>query len=314
MAINAVGLKTQIWNNNFKSILLLAGFPFLIFLMIWAFHYAMAYGRPDAMDASMEGLSGTWHWALIGAGVWFVIAWFNHQRMIEKAAGSRGVTRQEEPHIYNMMENLCISRGLPMPKLAIMDTPALNAFASGISNKTYTVTLTRGIIETLDDDELEAVIGHELTHITNKDVRLLIISVIFVGMISFFAEMMFRNMMYGRPYRMSGRDNRSGGGGKGMLVAMVIFAVGYLFAILIRFALSRRREYLADAGAVQLTKKPEAMISALEKIAGNAKMESVTPDIAQMCIENPPSFTSIFATHPPIEKRIEALRKYNIYE
>ncbi len=305
MVVSSVGLQTHIWNNNIKSVLLLTGFPVLLVLMLWVGAYLYHATEADAFARSLRVLTTSWHFAFIAAAIWFSIAFFKHQHLIDAASGAYHVTRNAQPKIYNMLENLCISRGIPMPKLAIIDTPARNAFASGISDKNYTVTLTQGLIDALSDDELEAVIAHELTHIMNKDVRLLIISVIFVGMISFLAEMLFRSMRYGRMSR--GRN-----GGKIMIVAGIVLAVGYFFAILLRFAISRKREYLADAGAVELTKNPDAMIAALEKISGHATLEDMPAEVAQMCIENDPkaSFLSLFATHPPIEKRIEALTRY----
>jgi heat shock protein HtpX len=307
MAVSSVGLQTHIWNNNIKSVLLLAGFPILLVLMLWAGAYLYHATEPDAFNLSLRTLAVSWHFAFIVAAIWFSIAFFTHQRLIDAASGAHPVTRQEQPKIYNMLENLCISRGIPMPKLAIINTLARNAFASGISDKNYTVTLTQGLVDELSDDELEAVIAHELTHIMNKDVRLLIITVIFVGMISFMAEMLFRSMRYGGRSRSRGHGN-----GKIMIIAAIVLAVGYVFAIVLRFAISRKREYLADAGAVELTKNPDAMIAALEKISGRATLEAMPAEVAQMCIENDPkaSFLSLFATHPPIEKRIEALRHY----
>jgi heat shock protein HtpX len=198
-----------------------------------------------------------------------------------------------------------------MPQFEIIDSPALNAFASGINNKTYKIVLTRGIIESLQDDELEGVIAHELAHILNRDVRLLIISVIFVGMISFFAEMAFRMMIHGgRPAYYSRSSNNDRGGGLAViLVAAVILGIGYLFAIVIRFAISRKREYLADAGAVELTRNPDAMMRALMRISGHDKVRGMPDEVQQMCIENSHQFMGMFSTHPPIAARINAISR-----
>lgn len=261
------------------------------------------------MQSAKYGMMRYGHFAVGAAAIWFLIAWFFHGSMIRMASGAQPVTRQQMPKIYNMLENLCISRGIPMPQFDIIDSPALNAFASGINEESYRITLTRGIIESLQDDELEAVIAHELTHIMNRDVRLLIISVIFVGMISFFAEMGFRTMIYGGRvnYYRSSRDNNKGGALIIFIIALAILAVGYILALLIRFALSRKREYLADAGAVELTKSPEAMMRALMRISGRDKVRGMTDDVQQMCIENSHNFMGIFATHPSIDDRIKAI-------
>ena len=303
MAISSLGLQTHIWNNNLKSILLLIGFPILWLLMIFAF-FAFAGGTGNSknpMDAGIEGVQNFGFVAFMITAVWFFVAFLFHQTMINLATGAKSLERSENPEIYNMLENLCISRGMAMPKLYIIETDALNAYASGITDRSYAVTLTRGIVEKLNKEELEAVIAHELSHIRHKDVRLLIVSVIFVGMISFFAEMAFRSMT---------RRSMGGGGrnaGAQMLIAAVILGIGYFFATLIRFALSRKREYLADAGAVELTKNPTALISALRKISGNDQIEGAPAEVKQMFIENSASFAGLFATHPPMDKRIEAL-------
>lgn len=305
----AIGLQTHIWENNVKSIVLLACFPLLILLMLFGYQLGMVYDPSQGMteqtwNNAFYQLGQTWHIAYIIAGIWFMVAFAFHQRMIDKATGAVAVTRQEYPEIYNMLENLCISRGLPMPQLSVIDTPVLNAYASGIADKNYRITLTTGIMKALKKDELEAVIGHELTHIMNRDVRLLIVTVIFVGIFSFTAEMFFRSMRFRS--RRSSRD-----GGKGMIVALLVLAIGYILALLLRFAISRKREFLADAGSVELTKNPDAMIRALQKISGHAKLEGVPSEVAQMCIENPASsIFGLFTTHPPIEARIAALEQF----
>jgi heat shock protein HtpX len=315
MALSAVGLQTHIWNNNAKSVALLMGYPLLLLLMLWMFFAGLTlFGQPQGNDgmalaaaAGWQGVTQYWYHVLGFAAVWFVIAWLFHQNMVNMSTGARKLTRAENPRIYNLLENLCISRGITMPKLYMIDTPVLNAYASGLSEKSYAITVTAGIVEALNDAELEAVLAHELTHVMNRDVRLLIIGVIFAGMISFFAEMLFRSMVYGS-HRSYSRDRRSSG--HIIIVAMVVLAVGYIFSLVIRMAISRKREYLADAGAVELTKNPNAMVSALQKISGKAKMEDVPAEVQQMFIENPPSAFGMFDTHPSIEARIWALQQY----
>lgn len=315
MPFKAVGLTTHIYNNNMRSAILLAGFPVLIFGMIYAFCFGAAKfglltGKAEPFKAAVDtgwAMSLQYgHWAVIAAAAWFVIAYFSHTRMIQKMTDAVPVTYKEEPKLYSLLENLCISRGLTMPSFQIIESPALNAFASGINDKTYAITVTRGLLETLEDDELESVLAHELTHIMNRDVRLLIISVVFVGMISFFCEMAFRNLIYGGRARRSSSSNNKNSGGL-MILALAIMVIGYLFAIVIRFALSRKREYLADAGAVELTKNPEAMMRALMRISGHDEIKDLPEDVEMMCIENSTGFMHMFATHPPIEKRIQVL-------
>ncbi len=316
--LSAVGLKTHIWNNNLRSILLLMGFPILIILMMWGFYALttlMSAVPPRGISpfsfAAEQGLFWVqhyWYWGWIIASIWFVIAYFSHEKMISRAAHAHPITRKDYPELYNLLENLCISRGVPMPKLCIIETDAMNAFASGINQKSYTITLTSGLIARLNKDELQAVLAHELTHILNSDVRLLIISVIFVGMISFMAELAADSIFYSNRRSYSSDSRRSHW--IAMIAALIILAIGYVFAILIRFALSRKREYLADAGSVELTKNPDAMVSALQKIEGHDQMDNMADDMKTMFIENSSRFMGLFSTHPPIDERIKALQKY----
>lgn len=316
--MGAFGLQTHIWNNNLKSVSLLAGFPVLLLLLMYGLSVGYV-GLTTPVESVGEGmviaashLQRLWPFAFLGAAIWFLIAWAFHQSIIEASVGAKGLTRKEAPELYNLLENLCVSRGLTMPTLNIIETPALNAFASGISDKSYKVTVTRGLVETLDKNELEAVLAHELTHIRNKDVRLLIIAVIFVGIFSFFGELVFRNM-FRAGVRVGGhsrsRRGDSRGGGVLILIAVAMIVIAYLLAIVIRFSLSQKREYLADAGAAELTRNPDAMISALKKISGRSDIDAPN-DVQQMMIENTHAFAGVFATHPPIEKRIEALVNY----
>jgi heat shock protein HtpX len=219
------------------------------------------------------------------------------------------VTRAEEPRLYNLLENLCISRGIAMPKLKIVDDDALNAFATGLNQKQYSISVTRGLMRRLNDAELEAVLGHELTHIRNGDVRLLVIAVVIAGVISFFGELVFRGMFRTGGFRV-GRSSgdRKGGAAVAILIALAIIAVAWLLSIVIRLSLSRTREYLADAGAVELTKNPDGMIMALRKIEGRGELARATASVMEMCVDNPHSgFVDLFSTHPPIDRRVAAL-------
>lgn len=316
--MGAYGLATHIWNNNIKSVLLLAGFPALLLVLMYGLnvgYVGLAYDTSnvgEGLSLALENMKRTWPFAFAGAGVWFAIAWASHQALINLSTGAKPVTRAEAPELYNMLENLCISRGIAMPKLQIIDTPALNAFASGVSDKNYSITLTRGIIDALDKEELEAVMGHELTHIRNKDVRLLIIAVIFVGIFSFVGEMAFRNT-FNTGVRIGGhtssRKGDSRGGGVLILIAIALIALAYAMAMVIRFSLSQKREFLADAGSVELTKNPDGMIRALKKISGHSDIDA-PGEVRQMMLDNSVSFAGIFSTHPSIEKRIAALEEF----
>lgn len=311
----AIGLHSQVWNNNLKSILLLATYPLLLMGLVWAVATVagvmiMPYAGDGAVRwaqaAHFGGSLAAAYWPLILTVVvlWFIIAYAFQGRMIRALSHARPVTRAEEPALYNMLENLCISRGLKTPRLEIIETDALNAFASGIDDRSYTVTVTRGLMNRLAPDELEGVLAHELTHIINRDVRLLIVSVIFAGMVGFCAQMVWSVIRFNM---FAGNRNRDG---RIVLLLMGVGAVlwvGYMATIFTRFALSRRREYMADAGAVLLTKNPDAMMRALMRIAGHDRIPAVPDDIALMCIENSQKFMGLFKTHPPLADRIRAI-------
>jgi len=313
----AYGLYTHIQSNKRRSIALLIGLFLLVYLLVYAGALTGEALTNDApldvlMRAALRDALYAAPWATLGTALWILIAYKFHQSMIDAATGGREVTRQEQPRLYNLLENLCISRGITMPKLKVIEDGSLNAFATGMNEKQYSITVTSGLINSLDDAEIESVLGHELTHIRNGDVRMLVIAVIIAGVIAFFAELVFRLMFQGG---LSWRSNRSSGDRKGagvaILIAVALIAVAWILSIVIRFALSRQREYLADSGSVELTKNPDAMISALRKIEGRGELPGATSAVMEMCIDNPRGgFSNIFDTHPPIDARVAALVKF----
>ncbi|MBX9697981.1 MAG: M48 family metallopeptidase [Acetobacteraceae bacterium] len=305
----AVGLRTFIWNNLWKSALLLAGFPVLLALLGYAFALMMVAGQAHSLGQGLRDaaamLPAVLPVALVVAAVWFAIAWVANQRILDAMTGARPVTRREEPRLWNTLETLCISRGERMPRLAVIESPALNAYASGLSRATGAVTVTRGLLQALDERELRAVLAHELTHIRNGDARLAVIAAVFAGVISLPAEML------GRGWRVrTSSSNRDGGTGIVLvLIALAIMAMCYVLAIALRFALSRNREFIADAGAVELTGDPDALISALRKIDARSAMPRLPSGVQAMLIDSPEETlgSAWLATHPAMEKRIGAL-------
>ena len=314
----AYGLYTHIRSNRRRSVALLIGLFLLVYLMTFA-GALIAEAFLDDRASFDEIVARAWvsllrsaPFVTIGTVIWLLIAYRFHQRMIDALTGGHEVTRREQPRLYNLLENLCISRGIPMPKLKIMDSAALNAFATGLNQKQYSITVTSGLMDRLNDAELEAVLAHELTHIRNGDVRMMVVAVIMAGVISFAAEIFFRVMFRGG-MRMgrgssSGGGDRKGGAGAAILLAVVVIAVAWFLSLVIRFALSRSREFLADAGAVELTKDPDAMIMALRKIENRGELDGVTSAVMEMCVDNPRAgFADMFATHPSIDSRVDAL-------
>lgn len=315
-----VGLQSQIRRNNYKSIALLIAFPLLLLGLVWLFFFISIYyltdeGTAIPISTINNSFLTTIPFVLIGVAIWFLIAWFYHSSMIQKATAANSLARKENKRVYNLVENLCISQGMKMPQIFVIEDDSLNAYASGLSDKTFAVTLSRGIINKLDDDELEAVIAHELTHIINRDVRLLIVSIIFVGIFAFVTELAFRSVLYGRG---GSRGKKEGGA---VFVILLLGVIGLLLSTFFRFSLSRKREFLADAGAAQMTKKPLALANALQKVSEDPWIEAVKrADVAQLFIEHPTKkkeskslvtfFNGLFATHPPIKDRIQVLKQF----
>jgi heat shock protein HtpX len=314
----AYGLYSHIQSNRRRSIALLIGLFFLIYVLVYAGALTAEALSVNAdvdtlMQLAWNDLVHAAPWATIGTALWVVIAYYFHQSMIDALTGGRDVTRAEEPRLYNILENLCISRGITMPKLKVIESDALNAFATGMSPKQYSITVTTALISRLNDAEIEAVLGHELTHIRNGDVRMMVIAVIIAGVVSFFAELVFRLWFYnGFGFRGGRSDDRRGGGAAfAILIAVAFIAVAYFLSFVIRLALSRSREFLADAGSVELTKNPDAMISALRKIEGRGELPGATSAVMEMCIDNPrQGFGELFDTHPSVDSRVAALVKF----
>ncbi|WP_449188488.1 M48 family metallopeptidase [Tannerella forsythia] len=317
-----LGIQTQQRRNNIRSMMMLLLFPCVILFLTWVFFViihvffvsddvAAVYSWEDSWQIANESFLNAAPWVVGVCLVWFLIAYYSNTSIIHAATGSYTLERRDNKRVYNLVENLCMANGLPMPKINVIEDLSMNAFASGLNKKTYTVSLSRGIINRLSDAELEAVIAHELTHIRNRDVHVLIVSIVFVGIFSFLSRMASRRLLHG-----SLRNGKNGGGLAILLVVLVLAVIGYLITMLMRFAISRNREYMADAGSAEMTKNPLALASALRKISTDPLIEAVEQnDVAQLFIENPmkkgASFVNeLFATHPPIEKRIRVLEQF----
>jgi heat shock protein HtpX len=269
------------------------------------FHLGHPQARLTVSGLLVEGehrALALWWIPPLATALWFAIAWTFHGDMISAATGANDVTRSQEPQLYNIVENLAITAGLPVPRIQIMETKALNAYASGLSPKTAVVAVTRGLLRALTKDELEAVLAHEITHIVNRDVRLMVIATVFVGVLTLIGNHLtglFSGwngpVIYDSDYRRSRDEERESDSSLiavliTVAIAVLFLALTHVMALLVNFAISRSREFMADAGSAQLTKNPDALISALNKISADA--------------------SSLFATHPDISARIEALEKY----
>lgn len=311
------GLYTHIRANRIKSVLILCGFVVLILVLTWALNLvaiAFSYSSSDLtigqiMSFASRNMREDWIYAVAFSLAWFAIAFVLHTTLIDASTGATLPGPAEQRRVFRLLEPLCISVGMPTPKIKVMETDSLNAFASGLNQNDASITVTTGLLAKLNDRELTAVLGHELTHIKNQDVRLIVIAAIFAGILSFVGQMTVRvllNMGTG-----GGRGDKKGGAAIAIVIAVALAALSWLLAILLKLALSRRREYLADAESVELTKDPDAMISALKRIEDHAQIDHVPSLVQEAFIENPSTgFSGWFDTHPPIEARIDALVKY----
>lgn len=322
-------IRSRIRSNAVRSALLVAGFPFvlptvlyvliLVILTVFGYRYALPISSKVFVYSAIAMVVITIAWLPIG--------YLINQWVIDKATGARLLSRAENPRLWELLEGLCATAGMRVPALRIIETDALNAFASGLREGQYSVTVTRGLVEALTDDEMEAVLGHELTHIRNHDVRLLVVAMVLVGIVPMVHDVLMKiywGFIIGllSIYRAGFTLMRNPGAkllaelsyGTLFLVGKVIaYAVGLVAttaSLIVHFALSREREFMADAGAAELTGKPEAMIAALRKISGNSTLETTLQGVRAMCFDNAVfGFGGLFATHPPIDRRIDALTR-----
>ena len=321
-----IGIQTQKRRNNIRSTIMMFLFPCILLFLTWLFFAIIeiytfsetvyAYNRISPIEKATYQFLQAAPWVVGITAIWFLIAYFSNTSIINASTGAHPLERRENKRVYNLVENLCIASGMDMPKINVIEDSSLNAFASGLNKKTFTVTLSRGIIDKLNDEELEAVIAHELSHIRNNDVKVLIISIVFVGIFSYLTQNLLRVLLNGR-IRVNSGNGKNNGGGAILIILLIIAlaAIGYFISLLMRFSISRKREYMADAGSAEMTKNPLALASALRKVSADPQIEAVKQhDVAQLFIDNPlenahSSFNSLFATHPPIEKRIKILEQ-----
>src|SRR5665213_3592043 len=235
----AYGLYTHIASNKFRSMLLLAGLFLLVYVVVYAGALVIEVlnngnGTVDYyLKVALFDVIRTLPYSSGAALLWIVIAYFFHQKIIDAVTGGEDVTRQQQPRLYNLLENLCISRGIPTPKLKIVDSDALNAYATGLNQRQYAVTVTTGLLNALNDQEIESVLGHELTHIRNGDVQLMVIAVVIAGVVGFSAELLFRGFFNGWGFggfrssssSSSDRDSRGSGGGGAIFVIILAVAL-----------------------------------------------------------------------------------------
>jgi len=318
------GLYSHIRANQLRTVFLLTGFIVLLFALMFSVALVFEVLNSDPGSAlewiisqAFEDLKNSWSIGVVAALIWFCIAYLFHQKMIDFATGAASLSREQSPRLYNILENLCISRGIPIPALQIIETDALNAYASGLKEGQYKIAVTQGLLNELTDAEIASVLAHELTHIRNKDVQLMVVAVIFAGVFAFFADLTIRrwDFPFGfSPYRQQTNDERrkDGGASLAVVIALAIIALSWGASLLIRFAISRSREYLADAGSVELTKDPDSMISALRKIEAHGAIPTMPSRMHAFFVESPAIHpdSGWLASHPSVDERVEALMRF----
>jgi len=295
-------------SNKAKTVALLICFPLLLFVITYI--VVLIVSKWDAQQAIQQWINIALTLSIIVTIIW-TISLFYQRKIIFNYTWAKELQRKDNPKIYNIVENLCIAKWLQTPKIWIIQDNSMNAFATWWSEKDSWIVFTTWLINRLEDREIEAVAWHELTHITNRDCRLMAVIVVYIGILTTIWMYILRYGFYSW-----NRSSKSKIWAIIPIVWWVCLLLWYIFYPLIRLAISRKREYLADAGSVLLTKDRDAMISALQKISTDPDVESIQRDtVAAMCIENPipklkKGLSNLLSTHPSIEDRITALKNY----
>jgi len=292
-----ISFYEQIAANKRKSVFLII----LIILAIVALGYVigMAYGDPFLFLIL----------ASIIAIIYVVIGYSFSQNIALASVNAKPAERRQYPQYYNSVEGLCLASGMPMPKLYIMENSQINAFASGKNPKTSVICVTTGALENLNKQELEGVLGHELSHIANYDIRFMTLTAVLVGIVAIISQMFLRSLWFGG--RSNDRDNK--GSAIFLIIGIILAILAPIFVQLVQLAISRKREYTADASAVKFIRTPTGLIGALKKIKKEnikpAESRKINKAMAPLFISNPFKNADITSTHPSIDKRIEILEK-----
>ncbi len=297
--IQRISPYEQIAGNRRLSYLLMFVFVLMITGIVYVFSLYTELGEYAIIPAFLFALLTAWG------------SYYYSDRLVLSMSQARPVlVKEDEPRLWNAVEGLCLASGLPMPKLYTIDDTAPNAFATGRDPQHAALAVTRGLLDKLDKNELEGVVAHELSHIENYDIRFMTLVTILVGIVVLLSDWMTRSLWYGG--RRRSRSNS--GGGLLLLIGLAFVILSPIFAQLMQLALSRRREFLADASGAMLTRYPEGLAKALEKIAADPEpLEVANKATAHLYISNPLKdyggrLNNLFSTHPPIEERVARLR------
>ena len=279
-------------SNKRNTVIIMAAFVGLIAAIGWALTYV------NGSDPSMV------YWIIGGAGVYALIQYFMASKLAVAMTGAKEIQKNDNPRLYRIVENLAITNGMPTPKVYVIDDPAPNGFATGRDPKHAIVAATTGIMEVMTDRELEAVMSHEMSHVKNYDIRVSMIAFGLVSAIAILSDIAIRMMFFS--------DRREGTHPIVLVIGIVLIILAPIIAAMVQMAISRQREYLADASGVLTTRDSEGLASALEKLAQHSQpMRKQSTAAAHLFFNNPLSpsfFTKLFSTHPPLEERIARLR------
>ena len=292
-------------SNRFKTYLIMFFFSLFTVGVVYVFAQALGYGHMGAL-----GLLGV---SFIVAGIMNFVSYFYSDKIVLGISGAKPVKKETNPGLYRLVENLTIAAGLPVPKIYVLEDTAPNAFATGRDPKHAAIAYTTGILDKLNKQELEAVTAHELSHVGNRDTLVMTVVSVLVGTIALLSDYFMRMLWFGG----GDRDSDNKGNAIFMVVAIVAAILAPIVATLIQLAVSRKREFLADASGSILTRNPEALATALMKISGDKEpLEAANRGTAHLYIVNPLKgsqavdwFASLFNTHPPVEARVKALRE-----
>jgi heat shock protein HtpX len=295
--------------NRRKSFLIMA--LFVVFITAAVYFISTGLSIYWGYEAGSLGIVGV---AFIISGIMSIGSYYFSDKIVLGISGARPADRNRDFEFYTVTENLALAAGLPKPKLYVIDDTAMNAFATGRNPDHAVVVATTGLLAQLNRTELEGVIGHELTHVKNYDILLMSVVAVLIGTVALLADFFLRASFWG-----GGRRDRDKGGGVIILVGLIFAILAPIIGQLIKLAISRRREFSADAGAVAITRQPSGLISALQKISHDHEpLEAANKATAHLYIADPfkgkikdarANFSSLFNTHPPVENRIEALKK-----
>lgn len=290
-------MYSQIDANKRKTWLLISLFSIVIVGLGWAFGEYTGAGNTGIIIA------------VLLATFMNLAGYFWGDKIALSTSGSKEIQKTDNPRLYRMVENLAITAGIPMPKVYVMNDPSANAFATGRAPEHASVSVTTGLLQIMDDNELEGVLAHELSHVKNYDIRVMTIVIVLVGIVLLLSDILLRTMFWG------GRDSDHRAGGVLLVIGLVLAVLSPFFAELIKLAVSRSREYLADASGAMLTRYPDGLARALEKIAAHDRpLKRANHATAHLFLANPfdphvtKKFEHLFSTHPPIEERIKKLR------